>query len=73
MNPESRKMLPKIAFSGFATRYREPTLAEGFTDITRVGFQVSQIIRPTTTFANRCVQFKGSEEQKSLWRKYWIS
>ncbi|GAB7361468.1 hypothetical protein MBLNU230_g1524t1 [Neophaeotheca triangularis] len=38
MNPESRTMLPKMAFSGFASRYREPTLEEGFEDITVVDF-----------------------------------
>lgn len=42
MNPESRIMLPKMAFTGFASRYREPTLNEGFEDITRVDFKVSR-------------------------------
>lgn len=40
MNPESRTMLPKMAFTGFASRYREPTLDEGFDDITKVNFKV---------------------------------
>ncbi|KAJ9619534.1 DNA kinase/phosphatase Pnk1 [Taxawa tesnikishii (nom. ined.)] len=39
MNPESRTMLPKVAFTGFASRYREPTLEEGFQDITKIDFQ----------------------------------
>lgn len=41
MNPESRVMLPKMAFTGFASRYREPTADEGFQDTTKVNFQVS--------------------------------
>lgn len=40
MNPESRIMLPKQAFTGFAARYSPPTLDEGFVDITKVDFQV---------------------------------
>jgi hypothetical protein len=40
MNPESRTMLPKMAFTGFASRYREPTTDEGFDDITKVSFKV---------------------------------
>lgn len=40
MNPEKRAMLPKLAFTGFASRYREPKLDEGFQDITKVDFMV---------------------------------
>lgn len=36
-------MLPKMAFTGFASRYREPRLEEGFQDITKVDFNVSRI------------------------------
>ncbi|KAF2142341.1 uncharacterized protein K452DRAFT_227012 [Aplosporella prunicola CBS 121167] len=38
MNPESRIMLPKIAFTSFTSRFREPSLKEGFQDITKVDF-----------------------------------
>ena len=41
MNPESRTILPGIAFRSFATRYVPPTLSEGFRDITNIEFQVS--------------------------------
>lgn len=41
MNPEKRTMLPKLAFTGFASRFREPTLAEGFEEIIQIDFQVS--------------------------------
>jgi hypothetical protein len=41
MNPETRSALPKMAFVGFAARYREPALTEGFQDITQVDFQVN--------------------------------
>lgn len=37
-------MLPKQAFTGFAARYSPPTLDEGFTDITKVDFEVSCIL-----------------------------
>lgn len=40
MNPESRTMLPKLAFTGFAARYREPKVEEGFDDVTKVDFKV---------------------------------
>ncbi|KAI4747186.1 PNK3P-domain-containing protein [Aureobasidium sp. EXF-12298] len=41
MNPESRIMLPRQAFTGFAARYSPPTLDEGFVDITQVDFKFS--------------------------------
>ena len=37
-------MLPKVAFTGFASRYREPKVEEGFQDITKVDFKVSSKI-----------------------------
>ena len=33
-------MLPKLAFTGFAARYREPSADEGFQDVTKVDFKV---------------------------------
>ncbi|CAN9289020.1 DNA kinase/phosphatase Pnk1 [Alternaria alternata] len=39
-NRESRTILPHAAFSGFASRYREPKLSEGFVDIIKTNFQV---------------------------------
>lgn len=41
MNPENRLGLPKVAFTGFASRYREPTLKEGLEDIIRIEFKVT--------------------------------
>ncbi|KAJ4987269.1 polynucleotide kinase 3 phosphatase [Stagonosporopsis vannaccii] len=38
-NPEKRTMLPKLAFTSFASRYREPRLEEGFKDIVKVDFE----------------------------------
>ncbi|RYN81456.1 hypothetical protein AA0120_g10013 [Alternaria tenuissima] len=38
-NRESRTILPHAAFSGFASRYREPKLSEGFVDIIKTNFQ----------------------------------
>ncbi|KAF2204780.1 PNK3P-domain-containing protein [Delitschia confertaspora ATCC 74209] len=37
-NPEKRTILPRLAFTGFASRYREPQLNEGFEDITKIDF-----------------------------------
>ncbi|KAJ9197805.1 hypothetical protein DTO021D3_5436 [Paecilomyces variotii] len=39
LNPESRTLLPGIAFGDFARRFRPPDLSEGFQDITRVDFR----------------------------------
>ncbi|CAO2658788.1 Nn.00g065110.m01.CDS01 [Neocucurbitaria sp. VM-36] len=39
VNPESRTILPKLAFTGFASRYREPKATEGFEDILKVDFR----------------------------------
>lgn len=39
-NPEKRTMLPKMAFTGFASRYREPKIEEGFQDVTKIDFKV---------------------------------
>jgi hypothetical protein len=33
-------MLPRMAFTGFAARYREPSADEGFQDVTKVDFKV---------------------------------
>nr|XP_023907961.1 bifunctional polynucleotide phosphatase/kinase-like [Quercus suber] len=55
-NPEKRVQLPRIAFSGFTARYREPRVEEGFEDITTVEFKL-----------------EGSEEQKALWARHWVS
>ncbi|KAI4919552.1 hypothetical protein J4E90_001689 [Alternaria incomplexa] len=38
-NRESRTILPHVAFSGFASRYREPKLSEGFADIIKNDFE----------------------------------
>lgn len=39
-NPEKRTILPHSAFAGFASRFSEPKLNEGFQDIVKVHFQV---------------------------------
>ncbi|KAF7597450.1 hypothetical protein BBP40_003697 [Aspergillus hancockii] len=38
-NPESRTLLPGIAFGDFGRRHKEPTMSEGFKDIIRVDFR----------------------------------
>ncbi|ROV92187.1 hypothetical protein VMCG_09317 [Cytospora schulzeri] len=39
MNPEARSALPKLAFNGFSSRFKEPKLKEGFQDISEVDFK----------------------------------
>ncbi|KKK12749.1 polynucleotide kinase- 3'-phosphatase, partial [Aspergillus ochraceoroseus] len=39
LNPESRTLLPGIAFGDFLRRFKEPTMSEGFQEIVRVDFQ----------------------------------
>jgi len=34
--------LPKVAFTSFASRFREPELKEGFEDIIKIDFKVSR-------------------------------
>ncbi|WQF81246.1 Putative HAD-superfamily hydrolase,subfamily IIIA, polynucleotide kinase 3 phosphatase [Colletotrichum destructivum] len=38
LNPESRTALPKMAFNGFKSRFKEPKMKEGFQDIIEVDF-----------------------------------
>lgn len=38
LNPETRQGLPAQAFHGFASRYKEPRMNEGFQDVTEVLF-----------------------------------
>jgi hypothetical protein len=47
-NRESRSILPHAAFSGFASRYREPKASEGFVDIIKTDFLVRFHFRETT-------------------------
>ncbi|OBT65228.1 hypothetical protein VE03_04578 [Pseudogymnoascus sp. 23342-1-I1] len=39
MNPEKRAILPNIAFTSFNSKYKPPTLEEGFKEIMEVKFQ----------------------------------
>ncbi|CAZ79331.1 unnamed protein product [Tuber melanosporum] len=39
VNPEKRKILPKIAFTNFASRFIKPRIDEGFQDMTEIEFQ----------------------------------
>lgn len=38
LNPESREGLPAQAFRGFASRYAEPHMDEGFQDVKEIPF-----------------------------------
>ncbi|KAM0255346.1 hypothetical protein ACHAQJ_005864 [Trichoderma viride] len=39
LNPEARLSLPKLAFTGFSSRFKEPKEKEGFQDVTEVKFR----------------------------------
>ncbi|KHN94351.1 DNA kinase/phosphatase Pnk1 [Metarhizium album ARSEF 1941] len=39
LNPEARPRLPKLAFTGFSSRYKAPQSKEGFQDIVEVDFR----------------------------------
>ena len=41
MNPEKRAMLPNVAFTSYGSRFRAPTIDEGFQDILKIDFLVS--------------------------------
>ncbi|CAD6571469.1 MAG: hypothetical protein ASARMPREDX12_004546 [Alectoria sarmentosa] len=48
-NPENRSILPHSAFTGFASRFKEPKVTEGFQDIIKVEFQVQDRSVPRLT------------------------
>ncbi|KAK8039002.1 polynucleotide kinase 3 phosphatase [Apiospora rasikravindrae] len=55
MNPEAREALPKLAFNGFASRFKEPNKTkEGFQDVLEVEFK-----------------FRGTREEYAIWGRYW--
>ncbi|PFH59786.1 hypothetical protein XA68_11894 [Ophiocordyceps unilateralis] len=39
LNPETRASLPKVAFTGFSSRFKEPKVSEGFQDVTELEFE----------------------------------
>lgn len=39
VNPEARESLPKMAFTGFTSRFAPPRVGEGFEDVTEIPFQ----------------------------------
>lgn len=39
VNPENRTALPKVAFTGYSSRFSEPKKSEGFQEVIRVDFQ----------------------------------
>ena len=39
-NPENRSILPHLAFSSYASRFKKPSMTEGFDDIITLDFQV---------------------------------
>ncbi|KAH8882364.1 PNK3P-domain-containing protein [Thozetella sp. PMI_491] len=39
LNPESRQILPRLAFNSFTSRFKEPKAKEGFQDVVEVEFE----------------------------------
>jgi len=39
LNPENRQSLPKLAFNSFVSRFKEPTIAEGFQEVIPIEFR----------------------------------
>jgi bifunctional polynucleotide phosphatase/kinase len=76
MNPEKRTMLPPGLFHSFAKRFEEPSVKEGFQDIVKVEFVVSDRMKTDTNINVFCMltlkQFQGTEAQKAIWTKYWL-
>jgi hypothetical protein len=76
MNPENRAMLPPALFHTFTKRFEEPTVSEGFQDITKIDFVVSGnfymlIDRyPLPLLSPR--QLQGTEAELAIWSKYWV-
>lgn len=76
MNPEKRELLPAMAFRGFASRFRKPTIDEGFQDVVEVDFKVCVVLNPTSPLALRSVadshaQFTGTNEERAIWSRHW--
>lgn len=42
-NPENRSILPHLAFSSYASRFKKPSMTEGFDDIITLEFQVRDL------------------------------
>lgn len=63
-------MLPKLAFTSFASRYRAPKLEEGFKDIITVDFEVS-VLQLRTRHLSRwdcCEQLNANQGQVQWFR-----
>lgn len=77
-NPENRSILPPVAFSSYASRFKKPSMTEGFDDIITLEFQVRYLYIILTLITKGksngwyCWQFDGDEQQRQIWSKYWI-
>jgi hypothetical protein len=64
-------MLPKLAFTSFASRYRAPKLEEGFKEIIKVDFEVS-VVQPRTRGVLRwywCIDLNANRGQVQWLRR----
>lgn len=59
-------MLPKVAFTGFVARYREPKIEEGFQDVTKLDFKASNVrTHSCTTVYSVLTDFNSLKEPKN--------
>jgi len=58
-------MLPKVAFTGFLSRYREPKPEEGFQDITKVDFRVGCTAHQYAKVYASCLPTSSSRVMRS--------
>lgn len=67
MNPESRTLLPGIAFADFQKRFQEPKAEEGFQDIVRVDFQFLGKTNNTDDGGE-----SDEEEKRRIWSQFYV-
>lgn len=71
MNPESRTLLPGIAFADFEKRFQEPEVGEGFQDIVRVDFRF-QLGKSSSSSGGGDGVESDEEEKRRLWSQFYI-
>lgn len=68
MNPESRTLLPGIAFADYGKRFEEPNVEEGFQDIVRVDFR----FQGKSSDAAAGGDESDEEEKRRIWSQFYI-
>lgn len=71
MNPESRSLLPGIAFGDFEKRFQEPKAEEGFQDVVRVDFQFQGKSGEGDGGGSESDE-EEEEEKRRLWSQFYV-